>query len=130
MTSTPPSSSAVSNFFTRTVCSAPSPHEPASSCRASKNGVRRFCSRRLRPWWEPDCRNFGCDGGGGEKWVPLCKGGAFAPFYYDPHLVVRWSYRRATYVGFIGTEHRPLEKPAGLEHFFRPGITWPVRTGG
>jgi len=85
--------------------------------------------RFVRAWWERDYRNLTCDHND-EKWVPLCKGGAFSPFYYDPHLIVRWSFRRSTYVGFIGTEHRPLEKPACVEHFFNAGITWPVRTGG
>ncbi|KAA0676971.1 type II restriction endonuclease subunit M [Roseomonas genomospecies 6] len=60
--------------------------------------------------------------------MPFSKGGAYSPYYYDVHLVVRWDNERQTYHGFIGTEHRPLEKPACLEHFFRPGLTWPRRT--
>lgn len=86
--------------------------------------------RFVRTWWEPGicARDHGREVD--EQWVPLCKGGAFAPFYDDPHLVVRWNHIRGTYVGFIGTEHRPLEKPASVDCFFKPGITWPVRTAG
>ncbi|WP_208852316.1 hypothetical protein [Roseomonas genomospecies 6] len=80
--------------------------------------------RYIRVNWEvpPDLN------GTNHKWMPFSKGGAYSPYYYDVHLVVRWDNERQTYHGFIGTEHRPLEKPACLEHFFRPGLTWPRRT--
>lgn len=79
--------------------------------------------RYIRVWWEvknstrPDL-----------SWRPIVKGGSFSPFYYDVHLVVAWNPLRDTYLGFVGTEHRPLEKPASVDFFFRPGITWPSRT--
>jgi hypothetical protein len=82
-------------------------------------------NRFLRAWWEVDnlsARSF--------QWVALSKGGAFSPFYYDVHLVTCWNVERQTYHGFVGTEHRPLEKPACVEHFFRPGLTWPSRANG
>jgi hypothetical protein len=65
-----------------------------------------------------------------KRWVPLAKGGTYSPYYSDLHLVVDWQESRGTYRGFIGTEHRPLERPASANHFFRPGITWPRRTDG
>ncbi len=65
-----------------------------------------------------------------KRWVPLAKGGAYSPFYSDLHLVVDWNESRGTYRGFTGTKHRPLERPASANHFFRPGITWPRRTDG
>jgi hypothetical protein len=65
-----------------------------------------------------------------EGWVPLMKGGSFRPFYSDLHLLVAWDYKKTTYKGFIGTEHRPLEKPASVDRFFKPGLTWPRRTNG
>lgn len=79
--------------------------------------------RFIRVWWEvknstrPNL-----------SWRPIAKGGSFSPFYYDVHLVVAWNPLRQTYLGFVGTEHRPLEKPASVDFFFRPGITWPSRT--
>lgn len=83
-------------------------------------------NRFLRAWWEVEKyrsdRSF--------QWVDLSKGGAFSPYFYDVHLVTCWNQPRRTYHGFVGTEHRPLEKPACVEHFFRPGLTWPSRANG
>jgi hypothetical protein len=62
------------------------------------------------------------------SWMPWAKGGAFAPIYYDIHTLIRWSIERITYGGFLGTENRPLTRPASVQHFFRPGLTWPRRT--
>lgn len=79
--------------------------------------------RFIRSWWEVT---------GSTRtdlnWVPLCKGGKFSPIYSDVHLVVAWNPIRSTYLGFQGTSHRPLEKPASLDFFFRPGLTWPRRS--
>jgi hypothetical protein len=61
-------------------------------------------------------------------WVPWPKGGAFKPFYYDPDTVIAWSNARWTYPGFLGTPSRPLERPASADLFFRPGLTWPLRS--
>lgn len=83
-------------------------------------------ARFVRAWWEVRSESNNRT----RRWVNFSKGGAFSPFFYDVHLVVRWNDSRQTYHGFIGTEHRPLEKPACLEHFFRPGLTWPRRTQG
>jgi hypothetical protein len=79
--------------------------------------------RFIRLWWEVRNslkRNL--------TWVPLAKGGNLSAFYYDIHLVVSWNSEKKTYLGYIGTEHRPLERPASVNHFFRPGLTWPSRT--
>lgn len=80
-------------------------------------------SRYFRAWWEVTAPTL-------EKlaWIPLAKGGKFGAYYQDVHLLVAWNQDRATYLGFIGTEHRPLEKPASADNFFRPGLTWPRRT--
>lgn len=81
-------------------------------------------TRFVRAWWEV----HSAVSGGPYCWVNFSKGGGFSKYFYDVHLVVQWNCQRQTYHGFIGTEHRPLEKPACLEHFFRPGLTWPRRT--
>lgn len=46
------------------------------------------------------------------------------------NTVIAWSDARHSYTGFLGTENRPLERPASAQHFFRPGLTWPRRTNG
>ena len=81
-------------------------------------------TRYVRARWEPASREVSDS----YRWVDFSKGGAFSPYFYDVHLVIQWSDARQSYHGFLGTEHRPLEKPASLEHFFRAGLTWPRRT--
>lgn len=80
-------------------------------------------ARFFRAWWEVTLPTD-------EKreWIPLAKGGKFGIFYQDVHLLVAWNQNRSTYLGFVGTEHRPLEKPASADNFLRPGLTWPRRT--
>lgn len=63
-------------------------------------------------------------------WVPHVKGGAFSTFYSDVHLAIHWDPVNRTYPGYLGTDHRPDVRPASLQHFFRPGLTWPRRTNG
>ncbi|MEV4015675.1 hypothetical protein AB0J35_34750 [Nonomuraea angiospora] len=78
--------------------------------------------RYARTWWEPAQVALGSD------WLPWAKGGSYSPFYYDIHTVIAWSSSRSSYRGFLGTDNRPLERPASVQHFFRPGLTWPRRT--
>ena len=80
--------------------------------------------RYFRAAWEVPERFVGP----GVRWVPLAKGGAYSPFYSDVHLLVDWDPDHESYRGFIGTFHRPMSKPASLNCFFRPGLTWPRRT--
>ena len=83
-------------------------------------------TRYFRAGWEVAHATVGREVG----WVPLMKGGSFSPFYSDLHLLVAWDAERESYKGFLGTEHRPLEKPASVDRFFKPGLTWPRRTNG
>jgi hypothetical protein len=62
------------------------------------------------------------------RWVSLSKGGEYSNYYDDVHLLIDWDPTRETYRGFLGTEHRPLKKPASLDFFFRLGITFSRRT--
>ena len=79
--------------------------------------------RYVRAYWEvaKTIRNEG-------RWVLLNKGGAASKFYFDYYLVIDWDDSRKTFRGFTGRPGRPIERPNGLDHFFRPGITWPLRT--
>ena len=63
---------------------------------------------------------------GSGAWRAWAKGRA-QKFYADLDLVIAWDAKKNTYRGFIGTEHRPMERPASVDLFDRPGITWPLR---
>jgi hypothetical protein len=60
-------------------------------------------------------------------WIPHAKGGAFSPFFSDIYLVIHWDKKRETYPGYTGTIHRPDIRPASLQYFFQPGLTWSRR---
>ena len=74
--------------------------------------------RFVRAWWEVDPRKLG------RKWYPFVKGGEYSPFYADVHLVVNW--------GDGGREMYAFDKAyvRNRSYYFRPGLTWPRRTGG
>lgn len=80
--------------------------------------------RYVRSWWEVN------PSGLHRVWMPWAKGGSYSTVYYDIDTTIRWDGTRMTYAGFLGTENRPLERPASVQHFFRPGLTWPRRTNG
>jgi hypothetical protein len=82
--------------------------------------------RYIRTSWEVPPSLIGREG----RWIPFAKGGSYSPHYSDLHLVVDWDKKRETYRGFLGTQHRPLARPASVEHFFRPGLTWARRADG
>jgi hypothetical protein len=83
--------------------------------------------RFMRAWWAVPSSSVR------DKWFPFVKGGVFSPFYSEVALVVHW-----------GTEGRemkawadPLYDNSGwsriiksTDFYFRPGITWPVRSIG
>lgn len=62
-------------------------------------------------------------------WFPFAKGGHYSPFYADVYLEVNWRG--------IGREIRcygdangvkPKSRPQNVDYYFRPGLTWPLRT--
>jgi hypothetical protein len=78
--------------------------------------------RYVRVWWETRPSHLG------QQFRCWAKGGAHSPIYYDIDTVINWDADRDTFTGFLGTKNRPLERPASVQHFFRPGLTWPRRT--
>ena len=60
--------------------------------------------------------------GRGRAWVPFAKGGEFSRFYADVFLVVDWRDSGAGIRGFDGAYIR------NEQHYFKPGMTWPLRT--
>ncbi len=80
--------------------------------------------RRVRCWWEISSKNISAENG----WVPFSKGGSYSPFYADVHLLVSWESARNTFHGFLGRPGRMIEKLESVDCFFRPGLSWPLRT--
>ena len=78
--------------------------------------------RFLRLWWE--VRSESDD----SPWVTYAKGGTYAPFYGEPHLVVAWDRERNTFRGFKGRKSRPTPIPENVSYYFRGGLTWSRRT--
>lgn len=71
----------------------------------------------------------------GHRYVNLAKGGSFADFYSDVHLVVRWQSSGAEAKAFLssyrqkkgwGTDWSACLN--GYSHYLRPGLTWSLRT--
>jgi hypothetical protein len=83
-------------------------------------------SRRVRAWWEVNPAMIGRS----KRWVPFSKGGSYSSYYADIHLLVAWDESRRTFLDFWGRPGRMIERPEALDFFFRPGITWPLRTNG
>ena len=79
--------------------------------------------RWIRAWWEVSNSNASAK----VSWIPHAKGGAFSPFFSDLHLVIAWDRENETYPGYQGTIHRPDIRPASLQYFFLPGLTWSRR---
>lgn len=72
---------------------------------------------------------------GHRAYVPLAKGGAFATYYADIHLVVRWHDDGADAKAFLsayrerkgwGTDWSACLN--GYSEYFRPGLTWSRRS--
>ena len=70
-------------------------------------------SRWVRSWWEVS---------GQSGWVPFAKGGEFSRFYSSIDLVINWKPERRAELKASGNA-LPSE-----EHYFEPGMTWPLRT--
>src|SRR5262249_25416397 len=78
-------------------------------------------SRFIRLWWETTSAD----------WRPIVKGGAHARYYADPYLLVDWS-SNGDEISWYGFQKRPREgfgaASRGAAYYFRPGITWSLRT--
>ena len=78
--------------------------------------------RFLRAWWEIGANL-------GKKWFPFAKGGAYSPFYADVYLVVNWDKSGAEISNFYDPKTGKLNsRPQNVDFYFRPGLTWPLRT--
>jgi hypothetical protein len=95
--------------------------------------------RYLRLAWEIESCQFATSRAqtSSHSWVSLYKGGHFAMYYADSHLVLNWAddgYELkadiAEYRGQRGWGYMWTAALNGHPHYFRPGITWPRRTNG
>ena len=83
--------------------------------------------RFVRAWWEVDPGTLG------KKWFPFAKGGKYSPFYADVHLVVNWEdggreiWNNLNDRGQVRSNVWMLKRTS-TDFFFRPGLTWPLRT--
>jgi len=71
----------------------------------------------------------------GQPYVALAKGGTFSRFYADLHLVIRWAQDGAEAKAFLSAYRMRKGWGAdwsaclnGYGYYFRPGLTWPLRT--
>jgi hypothetical protein len=67
------------------------------------------------------------------KWFVFAKGGAFCRYYADVSLVVNWADSGVENKAFIVQQYPYLNGDPGYvakntEHYFRPGVTWSLRT--
>jgi hypothetical protein len=81
--------------------------------------------RFLRVTWE------GCQEDRRHTWQLFAKGGAFSPYYSDIYLLVNWSDDAVELKTFVeakvGSASRKIQ---ATSYYFRPGLTWPLRTNG
>lgn len=93
---------------------------------ACAGAVTNDNSRFVRLNWEVEERN---------SFVPFAKGGKFSPFYYDIELRVSWRDEGRELKAFIcafreahGWSPHWAAELHNAQHYFRPGLTWPLRT--
>jgi hypothetical protein len=79
--------------------------------------------RFLRGHWEIDSAKLQLD------WFSIAKGGVWSPLYADVFLAVNWGRDGAEIRSFAkeGSD-RLASRPQNTAEFFRPGVTWPLRT--
>ncbi len=75
--------------------------------------------RFVRCNWEVQTQVFDSPN---RRWWPFAKGGAYAPFYADLHLVTNWGSAGREVNAFAGSVVR------NSDFYFRPGLTWTHRT--
>jgi hypothetical protein len=81
--------------------------------------------RFIRTAWEVSPGHVSCTRDGtqrGGRWVPLAKGGEYAPYWADLHLLVDWEFDGRLLRSYEGAI---VPSP---QHYFSTGLSWPRRT--
>ena len=100
------------------------PLDPATA-RARRGACTGNDPQYVRYWWETAHQVRAATG---FTWEPFAKGGDYSRFYADVDLVVHWDPARSTFARFFGRKGRETERPESMDDFFKPGLTWPLRT--
>ncbi len=61
-------------------------------------------------------------------WFVYSKGGEYAPYYYDPHLMIKWTDKSIDFYRGKTTVFSCLITKNSHEFIFRKGLTYPSRT--
>jgi len=88
-----------------------------SNGRVARQGLATADDFRfIRAWWAVPPDELGT------RWCLFAKGGKYSPFYSDLNLCVKWEDD--------GRDVQGYEKafPRNTHLYFRPGLTWPLRT--
>jgi len=107
----------------------PSVEESGLSVQHGASTKRDF--RFLRLWWEVEPNTIDRN----LRWFPFAKGGHYSPYHSDVHLLVNWENDAREIHDYL-VERYPYLKgnTSWILHpentYFRPGLTWPRRTGG
>lgn len=64
----------------------------------------------------------------GKRWIPLAKGGGYSAYYTDVYLVVNWERDGEEIKSFVGPNGRQASRPQNTAYYFRPGLTWSLRS--
>lgn len=99
-----------------------------SEGRTAKQGLATADDNRfLRVWWEvtPDAAG----------WYSFAKGGSHSQHYADVYLMVNWADDGAEIKNNLNEKggirsNVWMLKDTAPKFFFRPGLTWPLRTNG
>jgi len=64
-----------------------------------------------------------------QTWFHFAKGGSYSPFYADVFLKVNWG-KLGGEIRFFGDPngYKPSSRPQSTSYYFRPGLTWSLRT--
>jgi len=68
-----------------------------------------------------DCQN-------GKQWVYYAKGGEYAPYYSDIHLLVNWLDDGKEIKSFTDARGNVISYPRNERYYFQPGLTYSERT--
>ena len=70
----------------------------------------------------------------GKRWVPFAKGGEYSPYYADVYLSLDWENEGTALKVFLDTKIGQTGQWSrwinAADYYFRPGLTWPLRTNG
>jgi type II restriction/modification system DNA methylase subunit YeeA len=112
--------------------------EQLGSCAPIKSGMSTTDNERfLRMWWEVDSSKFGVSCSSLEeaaqskyRWFPFKKGGEYRKWFGNDGVVLNWmDDGKEIKAAVVSNPSDPntthwSRRIFGVEHFFKPGITW------